>query len=229
MRKTLAKASVRTALSLLFFAAIGTAMLASTFSLTRDVIVKTEEAAKLKLIMQVVPQSLFNNDILTDTVPVEASKQLGTDHPTTAYRARLQGKPSAVVLEAIAPDGYSGKISLIIAIREDATVTGVRVVTHKETPGLGDYIEFARNRWITLFDGASHARYKEDDWKVKKDGGQFDYMAGATISPRAIIKAVHKALHYYEENRSRLFAPAASSPSANNGDRPGVEVQEVKE
>lgn len=228
MRKTLAKASVRTALSLLFFAVIGTAVLASTFSLTHDLIVKTEEAAKLKLIMQVVPQSLFNNDILADTVTVEASKQLGTDHPTTAYRARLQGKPSAVVLEAIAPDGYSGKIKLIIAIRDDSSISGVRVVSHKETPGLGDYIEFARNRWISVFDGASHARYKEDDWKVKKDGGQFDYMAGATISPRAIVKAVHKALHYYEENRSRLLAPATSNPAASNGGQPGAGAQEVR-
>ena len=228
MKKTLAKASVRTALNLLLFAVAGTAILAFTFSLTHELIVKTEEAAKLKLIMQIVPQALFDNDIIGDTVAVAASKQLGTDRPTTAYRARLQGKPSAVVLEAIAPDGYSGKISLIIAIREDATITGVRVVSHKETPGLGDYIDFARNRWISLFDGASHARYKEDGWKVKKDGGQFDYMAGATISPRAIIKATHKALHYYEENRSQLFSPDASTSLANNGKHEGFEVKEVK-
>jgi len=210
--KGISRAALLTALNLLVFTVIGTAVLAFTFSLTHDLIVKTEEAAKLKLIMQIVPHSLFDNDIIGDTMTVEPSKQLGTDRTTTAYRARLQGKPSTVVLEAIAPDGYSGKISLIIAIREDATISGVRVVTHKETPGLGDYIEFARNRWISLFDGASHARYKESDWKVKKDGGQFDYMAGATISPRAIIKATHKALHYYEENRDKLFAEAAPKP-----------------
>lgn len=220
--KGISRASLLTALNLLVFTVIGTAILAFTFSLTHELIAKTEEAAKLKLIMQIVPHSLFDNDIIADTVTVEASKQLGTDHPTTAYRARLQDKPSAVVLEAIAPDGYSGKISLIIAIREDATISGIRVVSHKETPGLGDYIEFAKNRWISLFDGASHARYKEDDWKVKKDGGKIDYMAGATISPRAIIKATHKALHYYEENRSRLFSPAASTTSANSGKREGV-------
>ncbi len=158
--------------------------------------------------MQIVPPALFDNDIIKDTLIIPASKQLGTDRPTIAYRARLQGKSSVVVLEAIAPDGYSGKIEMIVAIREDATLAGVRVVRHKETPGLGDYIEFARNRWISLFDGASHARYKEGDWKVKKDGGQFDYMAGATITPRAMVKAVHKALHYYEENREQLFAVA---------------------
>ena len=206
MKETLAKAPLLTALNLLVFAVLGTAVLASTFSLTHDLIVKSEEAEKLKLITQIVPTALFDNDIIKDTLTVTANEQLGTDRPSTAYRARLQGKPSVVVLEAIAPNGYSGKIWLIVAIREDGVLTGVRVVSHKETPGLGDYIDFAKNRWISLFEGASHARYKESDWKVKKDGGQFDYMAGATVTPRAVVKAVHKALHYYEENREQLFA-----------------------
>ena len=197
MSESPAKATLKTALNLLVFALLGTAVLASTFNLTHDLIVKSEEAEKLKLIKQIVPGALFDNDIIKDTLTVTANEQLGTDRPTTAYRARLQGKPSVVVLEAVAPDGYAGKINLIVAIREDASITGVRVVQHKETPGLGDYIDFAKNRWISLFDGAANARYKEGDWKVKKDGGQFDYMAGATITPRAVVKAVHKALHYY--------------------------------
>lgn len=215
--KGISRATLFTAINLLAFTVVGTAVLAFTFNLTHDRIAKTEEAAKLKLIMQIVPQSLFDNDIIADTLTIDASKELGTDRPTTAYRARLQGKPSAAVLEAVAPDGYSGKISLIIAIREDASISGVRVVSHKETPGLGDYIEFAKNPWIGLFDGASHARYKEGDWKVKKDGGKIDYMAGATISPRAIVKAVHTAMHYYEENRDKLFVEAAPGPQQETG------------
>ncbi|MDE2117446.1 MAG: electron transport complex subunit RsxG [Betaproteobacteria bacterium] len=203
------KASLQTGLNLLVFAVLGTIVLTFTFNLTRDRIIKSVEDEKLKLIMQIVPPALFDNDIIKDTLIIPASKQLGTDRPATAYRARLQGKPSVVVLETVAPDGYSGKIEMIVAIREDAALAGVRVVRHKETPGLGDYIEFAKNRWISLFDGASHARYKEEgDWKVRKDGGQFDYMAGATITPRAVVKAVHKTLHYYEENRDQLFAAA---------------------
>ncbi len=206
------KASLKTALNLLVFAVLGTAVLAFTFNLTRDRIIKSMEAEKLKLIMQIVPPALFDNDIIKDTLIIPASKQLGTDRPTTAYRARLQGKPSVVVLEVIDPNGYSGKIEMIVAIRADATLAGVRVVRHKETPGLGDYIEFAKNPWISQFDGASHARYKEGDWKVKKDGGQFDYMAGATITPRAVVKAVHKTLHYFEENREQLFAATLPTP-----------------
>ncbi len=208
MSATTIKAPLQTALNLLVFAVFGTIVLTFTFNLTRDRIIKSVEDEKLKLIMQIVPPALFDNNIIKDTLIIPASKQLGTDRPATAYRARLQGKPSVVVLEAVAPDGYSGRIEMIVAIREDAALAGVRVVRHKETPGLGDYIEFAKNRWISLFDGASHARYKEGDWKVKKDSGQFDYMAGATITPRAMVKAVHKALHYYEENRDQLFAVA---------------------
>lgn len=210
----IAKTTLRAALDMVLFAVVGTAILAFTFMQTHSLILKSEENEKLKLITQIVSPELFDNDIVKDTLEIPASTDLGTDEPSIAYRARLQGKPSVVVLEAIAPDGYSGKISLIVAIREDATVTGVRVVSHKETPGLGDYIEFAKNRWISVFDDTSHARYKEDDWKVKKDGGQIDYMAGATITPRAVAKAVHKALHYYEEHREKLFTPGATQPPA---------------
>lgn len=206
MSETATRSTLKTALKLLVFAVIGTAVLAFTFNLTRDQIVRSEEAEKLKLIKQIVPAALFDNDIVKDTLAVQPSKQLGTTRPGIAYRARLQGKPSAVVLEAVAPDGYSGRISLIVSIRADATISGVRVVQHKETPGLGDYIEFAKNRWVSQFDGASHQRYQEGGWKVKKDGGQFDYMAGATITPRAVVKAVHKTLHFFEENREQLFA-----------------------
>ncbi|MBI4938204.1 MAG: electron transport complex subunit RsxG [Nitrosomonadales bacterium] len=215
MKVSPARTTMEAALRLLVFALLGTAVLAFTFNFTRELIVKSEEAEKLRLIKQIVPVSLFDNDIVKDALAIPANPQLGTTRPGVAYRARLQGKPSAVVLEAVAPDGYSGKIKLVVAIRADASICGVRVVQHKETPGLGDYIEFAKNRWISLFDGASHQRYQESDWKVKKDGGQFDYLAGATITPRAVVKAVHKALHYYEENREQLFAGnAPAQPGA---------------
>ena len=215
MKDAPARHTLLTALNLLAFALIGTAVLASTFYLTHARIVQSEEAEKLKLITQIVPPALFDNDIIKDTLSIPASPQLGTGDSTLAYRGRLQGQPSVAVLEAIAPDGYSGKISLIIAIRADASIAGVRVVAHKETPGLGDYIEYAKNHWISVFDGASHARYKEPDWQVKKDGGQFEYMAGATISPRAVVKAVHKALQYFEQNRDKLFA-AELAPAKGN-------------
>lgn len=208
--KRIARSTLQTAANLIFFAVIGTAILASTFFMTRDAIRKSEEAEKLKLIMQIVPSALFNNDIIQDTLTIPASPLLGTEDTTTAYRARFKGKPTAVVLESIAPDGYSGKIKLILAVRANGELAGVRVVAHKETPGLGDYIDIQKNPWIKGFDGKSREAYKDEDWKVKKDGGQFEYMAGATITPRAIVKAVNKALIYFGENRDKLFAPVTS-------------------
>ncbi len=212
--KRIARSTLQTAINLVFFAVLGTTVLASTFFLTHDAIVKSEEGEKLKLISQIVPTELFDNDIIQDKIDVPPSELLGTDDVTTAYRARLKGEPSAVVLECIAPDGYSGKIWMILAVRANGELAGVRVVAHKETPGLGDYIELPKSPWIKGFDGKSRAVYKDADWKVKKDGGQFDYMAGATITPRAVVKAVNKALIYFEQNRDKLFVPAETRKEA---------------
>ncbi|OGT13606.1 MAG: electron transporter RnfG [Gallionellales bacterium RIFOXYB12_FULL_54_9] len=213
MRRTIAKASFHTAVNLLAFALLGTAILAITYNQTRERIAQSVEAEKLKLISQIVPQSLFDNDIIKDTLSIKPDALLGTDDFTVAYRARLQNHPSVLVMEAVAPDGYSGKIGLLVAIRENGELAGVRVVTHKETPGLGDYIEIARSNWITGFNGTSLAKYQDLDWKVKKDGGQFDYMAGATITPRAVVRAVHKILQYYAAHRADLFAQPVITPA----------------
>jgi electron transport complex protein RnfG len=202
----MARASFLTAMNLLAFALVGTAILAITYNQTHERITQSEEAEKLKLIAQIVPQALFDNDIIKDTLNIKPDALLGNDDITVAYRARLQNQPSVLVLEAVAPDGYSGKIGLLVAIRENGELAGVRVVTHRETPGLGDYIEITRSNWITGFNGKSLEKYKDSDWKVKKDGGQFDYMAGATITPRALVKAVHKSLKYYAAHRAELFA-----------------------
>lgn len=212
--KRIARSTLQTAVNLVFFSVLATAVLASTYFMTHDAIVKSEEAEKMKLINQIVPSALFDNDIIQDTLTIPASELLGTEDNTIAYRARLHGEPAAVVLESVAPDGYSGRIALILAVRANGELAGVRVVAHKETPGLGDYIELPKNPWIKGFDGKSRAVYKDADWKVKKDGGQFDYMAGATITPRAIVKAVNKALVYYGENRDKLFL--ANEPQKEN-------------
>ena len=213
MRRTIAKASIITALNLLFFALIGTALLAITYQLTHEPIARSEELEKLKLVTQIAPAGTYDNDIIKDTKELGADELLGTDDTTVAYLGRLKDQPSIAVLQAIAPDGYGGKISLIISIRYngsgDGKVGGVRVISHKETPGLGDYIEIAKNKWITGFDGKSLDDPRDNDWKVKKDGGSFDYMAGATITPRAVVKAVHKALQYFALHRDEMFAPVA--------------------
>ena len=205
----LLKSSTRTALILLVFTLFGTALLAFVFNITRGAIAHNEEKMKLELISQTLPKDMFDNDLINDVVTLAPDKLLGTESPAPAYRAKLKGQPSALVLEAIAPDGYSGKIKLLIAIRNSGEITGVRVISHKETPGLGDYIEIAKSNWIKVFDGKSLANHKEQDWQVKKDGGKFDYMAGATITPRAVVRATHKALEYYAIHGTQIFAVAA--------------------
>jgi len=210
---SIAKTSARTALILLVFAVAGTALLAYTFDITRGTIAHNEQLAKLELIGQALPSGIYDNDIMADTVSLASDPLLGTDAPTTAYRARRAGQPAAVVLEAVAPDGYSGKIKLLIAIRAGGEISGVRVISHKETPGLGDYIEIARDPWIKHFDNTSLAKYAAADWQVKKDGGKFDYMTGATITPRAVVKAVHKALQYFAQHHEQIFATQKQGPA----------------
>lgn len=211
MRRTLAKASFHTAINLLFFAVAGTAMLAMTYNLTHETIARSEEQEKLKLVSQIAPGSAYDNDIMKDSIELPGDELLGNKSSSLVYRGRLKGAPSIAVLQVIAPDGYSGKINLIVAVYHDGRIGGVRVVSHKETPGLGDYIEIGRSKWITGFDGQSLASRKDADWKVKKDGGAFDYVAGATITPRAVVKAVHKALRYVEQHRDEIFAVPTTS------------------
>lgn len=188
------------------FTIVGTAMLAYTFGITRDTINQNEEQEKLALISQTLPHELYDNNMVQDAFTLKPTDELGTDEPSHAYPARLHSETTAVVLEVVAPDGYSGKIKLLVAILKNGEIGGVRVVAHNETPGLGDYIDIAKSNWIKLFDHTSLASIRLQDWKVKKDGGKFDYMTGATITPRAVVKAVRRALQYFEKNRNQLLA-----------------------
>ena len=198
------------------FAIVGTALLAATYLVTRPIIAESEKQAKLALIAQILPATLYDNDLIKDAALLPPAMELGNREPTTVYRAVREGKPSAAVLEVIAPDGYSGKIRMIVAIKADGEVSGVRVVTHNETPGLGDYIEIAKNSWIRIFEGKSLSKFLDQDWKVKKDGGKFEHMAGATVTPRAVVKAVHKTLKYFAANQDNLFSlPANTQEQAN--------------
>jgi electron transport complex protein RnfG len=210
MPEIIIKHASKTAFTLIAFALVFTALLAYIFQITKEPIEKSEAAARLALFRQIVPANMHDNDILKDTLTIAPNALLGNTQPSIANRARINNAPAAIILESIAHDGYSGDIKLLIAIKYDGEISGVRVLTHKETPGLGDYIDIAKDDWIKLFDAesltkTSDGKLAENKWKVKKDGGQFDYMAGATITPRAVVKAVHKALKYFEANRDALF------------------------
>ncbi len=210
MSTALAKYMLRTGILLGAFAIAGTALIAFTYDNTADRIAAQEREFLLRSIQQLIPPTRFDNDIYNDAITVTAPKLLGTRDPVPVYRARKDGKPVAVVLEPVAPDGYGGAIKLLVAIAHNGSVLGVRVVNHKETPGLGDAIEIAKSDWVTEFNGRSLAKLDDKQWHVKKDGGAFDQFTGATITPRAVVKAVHNSLKYYAEHRDALFAQSAT-------------------
>ena len=205
MAETIIKHASKTALTLIVFALVFTALLAYIFQITKTPIEKAEAKARLALFRQIVPENMHDNDILKDKLTIAPNALLGNKQATIANRARIDNLPAAIILEAIAHDGYSGDIKLLIAIKYDGEISGVRVLTHKETPGLGDYIDIAKDDWIKLFDAESLTKTNDKNWNVKKDNGKFDYMAGATITPRAVVKAVHKVLQYFEANKQTLF------------------------
>jgi electron transport complex protein RnfG len=206
--------ALRTAVILLIFVVAFTSLLAAAFLWTRPAIEAAAAEEKMKLISEVLPRDLYDNDLLKDSRQLSPSAVLGLDEASTAYLARRGGEATALVFEAVAPDGYSGKIRLLLAVATDGALLGVRVIQHKETPGLGDYIEPRKDKnkerpWIRQFDGLSLAATADRDWRVRKDGGRFDSVVGATVTPRAVIKAVHKALQYVAENHRQLFASRA--------------------
>ncbi|MGB4063976.1 MAG: electron transport complex subunit RsxG [Azonexus sp.] len=207
--------AARTAATLFIFVAIFTGLLSGAYLWTKPAIEASATEEKMKLVDEVLPRTEYDNALLEDTIALPATPELGLKDPTTLFRARKGGQPAALVFEAVAPDGYAGKIRLIIAIRANGEVGGVRVTQHKETPGLGDYVEIKKDKnkarpWITQFNGMSLAKVTDKDWKLKKDGGQIDYHAGATVTPRAVSKAVLKAVQWVEANRDRLFAEGAA-------------------
>lgn len=200
---------VITTIVLLLFAVMGTAMVAYTYDNTRDQIAANERATLLRKLHRLISPEQHDNVLLEDTVSVRDETLLGSDEPVMVYRARKNGEPVALVIAAIAPDGYSGSIKLLVGINVDGSLSGVRVVAHRETPGLGDAIDEARTDWIRIFDGKSLQAPDVSRWAVRKDGGEFDQLTGATITPRAVVKAVRNALLYYQDNQEALFAPAA--------------------
>jgi electron transport complex protein RnfG len=216
---TAARVSLRTAAILTTFTVVFTTLMAATYQATKPAIDASAEAEKMKLVGEVLPDTLYDNALLTDYVDVAPRAELGLvaqDDPVRLFRARKAGAPAALVFEAVAPDGYGGRIRLILAVGADNRVIGVRVVSHKETPGLGDYIDPKKDRnkaspWIRQFDATGFDRVGEAGWKVRKDGGQFDARAGATISARAVTNAVRRALRFAADHRDKLYALPAQS------------------
>lgn len=199
------------------FALATTALLALTAELTKDSINAAEREAQLKALFEIVPRGTHDNDMLTETikVPDDDWAGLGLKRGGDIYVARKANDTIAVIIPAVAPDGYSGDIRMIIGIKADGTVAGVRVLDHHETPGLGDKVELKKTPWILLFNGKSLQSPAPSRWKVKRDGGDFDQFAGATITPRAVVNQVRRVLEFADAHKEQLFIKNTSATATD--------------
>lgn len=213
-RYTAARTSLRTAGILTIFTLAFTALMAVTYSATRPAIEASAIEEKMRLINEVLPATSYDNVLLDDFVVLGPTPELGITESGRVYRARQGNTPSALILEVVAPDGYAGRIQLIVAVGADGKITGVRATGHRETPGLGDYIDPRKDRnkerpWIGQFTGISFENVAPERWQVKRDGGTFDFRVGATITARAVTRASGRALRFAVEHHDSLFAAPA--------------------
>jgi len=228
------------------FAVAGVGIVTITHAMTDTRIAENQREAMLAKLKAIVPAERVKNDPLTDRIQVSDEAMLGSPL-TDVYRVRDGKQPVALVLRAVVPDGYAGPIKLLVSVLADGRLGGVRVIEHHETPGLGDKIDEKKDDWIIeQFNGKSLSNPLPEDWKVKRDGGDFDQFTGATITPRSVVKAVKNTLLYVQEQGQTLYltpaigqAPATESNPANSdpapphptavGNTQGVADQQVTE
>ena len=208
------------------FALITSLLLAGTNLATKDKIAESQRRAAQKALLEIIPEERHDNDILTDTlsIPQHYWSTLGLKKGGELHLARNDGKVFALIVPAVAPDGYSGAIKMIVGINMDGKIAGVRVLNHSETPGLGDKVELKKSPWVLSFDGKSIGSPPASRWKVKKDKGDFDQFTGATITPRAVVAQVERALHYFGEDRKRIIEAAALSSNVSLTDTATLEA-----
>jgi electron transport complex protein RnfG len=201
----------RSALSLGLVAVIGTTLLSGVNRLTAERIAEQERRVVLEQLGQIIPPDRYDNELQDDWFSFTAEAWFPQGQRVVAYRARREGQPVAVILRFAAVDGYSGPIGLLAGIEADGRLAGVRVTSHRETPGLGDAIEMEKSDWLRAFDGKSLDAPAATEWTVRRDGGAFDQFTGATITPRAVVKAVRAALEYHAGHREALYDAPASA------------------
>ena len=207
---------VKSALSLGLVAVIGTTLLTAVNHVTEGRIAQQERRVVLEQLGQIISPESYDNDLEDDWIRFRDEHGFPQGQEVTAYRARRQGQPVAVILRFAAVDGYSGPIGLLAGIGADGGLIGVRVTTHRETPGLGDGIEIEKSDWIRSFEGTSLGNPPSEEWTVRRDGGAFDQFTGATITPRAVVKAVRRALEYHASHRAVLYGAEAQGKETDS-------------
>ncbi len=199
------------------FAVVTTALIAVTWLGTRDRIEANQREYQARALLEVVAADRHNNSMLDDTFEVADTELLALRKPKQGYIARRDGTPVAVILPVTTREGYTGDIDLIVGINIDGTISGVRILQHRETPGLGDKVDYRKSRWVDGFIGKSLFNPQPELWKVKKDKGVFDQFTGATITPRAVIRAVRQTLEYYDANSAEILRTQIPQVSGEAG------------
>ncbi|MBW0298257.1 electron transport complex subunit RsxG [Shewanella xiamenensis] len=197
---------IKNGLLLALFALLCTGLVAVVNQQTFDEIKLQQQKELMGILHQLIPDDLHDNELTAQCTLLQNREALGTDDAMPAYIATAAGKPVAIALEAIAPDGYNGNIKLIVGINTQGEVLGVRTLSHQETPGLGDKIELRKSDWVTKFVGKVLTSEDDKQWHVQKDGGDFDQFTGATITPRAYVKAVKRAVWYFTQHQAEIFS-----------------------
>ena len=192
-------------LRLTLFAALTTAMIAVTHQLTDERISVAAQASRYASLRQLLPAGSYDNDVTASCIRLDTDPLLGPGQHQL-FVARKANELTALLLEVTAADGYSGNIELLLAVRPNGQILGVEVLAHRETPGLGDKVESRRSNWLASFTGKALDSTRPAAFAVKKDGGDFDQFSGATITPRAVVGAVAKALAYLEREQGELTA-----------------------
>ena len=222
---TLAQSVAKNAIGLALFAFITAGVIALTQQTTAEKIDFNIAEAQAKALYEITPKDTVDNDLLNDAYDLyaESAKTLHNirllgplDKRAMVYFAKLNGQTHTLIYPTVAPDGYTTAIKLLVGVRTDGTLSGVRIVDHKETPGLGDKIDIKKSDWVIDFEGKSLTLPAIEKWKVQKDGGDFDQFTGATITPRAVVNAVKNTLIFHQENSDAILKLKQRSDQMQN-------------
>ena len=221
--KELISSIQKNAIGLGLFALVTEGAIAVAQITTKERIERNILEAQAKALNEIVPASQYDNELLDDTLPAHDFNDtlLGPiAEDAQIYLARTQGTVHSVILPVTAPDGYTTDIRLIVGVKADGSIAGVRIIEHKETPGLGDKIDLKKSDWVLDFDGKSLLNPDNGAWTVKKDGGEFDQFTGATITPRAVVRAVRRALVFFDQHKDELLNNRLVEPVSNAASNP---------
>lgn len=197
---------IKTGITLAIIAAICTTLVAATYQLTEERIAANEKALLEQALQPALSGVFYEGGVSESRLLIAPPHDLPGNDAAFIFRLYAENKPVAALFAVTARDGFSGAIRVLIGVQFDGTITGIRILQHRETPGLGDKIEPQRSDWIFQFDGRSMGDPVVTGWAIHNDGGEFDQLTGASVTPRAVITAIRDTLLYFEAHRDEIFA-----------------------